>query len=107
MSIRNLLNIAVLATVLTIPDAMATDWLKIKQHWRYPTTERAVSSPQSAEGEPAAGSIEAWRKAKQPALVVSDGHVLAVGERTSVPKLDAIEAWKQAKFSHLQKSTKR
>lgn len=107
MSIKQLLTIAALAAVITAPSAMANDWQKTKHHWLYPTTDKAVPAPESAQPKPAVGSIEAWQQAKHPALFATDGKAVIVADGVEAPKLDSIEAWKQAKFSHLQKTTKR
>lgn len=107
MSNRKLLTIAALSAALATPNAMATDWLKTKQHWLYPTTDKAVPSPEPVGSKPMADSNEAWRAARQPERVVTDGAVVATSDGASTPKLDAIEAWKQAKFPHLQTTRKR
>ncbi len=107
MSIKQLLTIAALAAVITAHSAMANDWQKSKHHWLYPTTDKAVPAPESADTKPAAGSIEAWQRAKNPALFATDGKAVATADDGEAPKLDSIEAWKRAKFSHLQKTTKR
>lgn len=107
MSIQKILTVAALAAVITAPAAMANDWQKTKHHWLYPTTDKAVPVPESADTKPAAGSIEAWQQAKHPALFATDGKVVATAGDENAPKLDAIEAWKHAKFSHLRKTTQR
>ncbi len=107
MSFNKLLTIAALAAVITAPSAMANDWQKTKHHWLYPTTDKAVPAPESADTEPAAGSIEAWQQAKHPALSATDGKAIKADEALETPRVGSIEAWKRAKFSHLQKTTKR
>ncbi|WP_022977890.1 hypothetical protein [Nevskia ramosa] len=107
MSIKNILTIAALAAVIIAPPTMANDWQKTKHHWLYPTTENAVPAPESADTGPAADSIEAWQKAKNPALFATDGKAVKADEALETPRVGSIEAWKRAKFSHLQKTTKR
>lgn len=107
MSIKKILTIAALAAVITAPSAMANDWQKTKHHWLYPTTDKAAPAAEPADTKPAAGSIEAWKQAKHPALFATDGKAVATADDENAPKLDAIETWKQAKFSHLRKTTKR
>lgn len=106
LSVR-LLAVAVLTVGITAPAAMANDWQKSKFPWLNTTTGKAVPSAESAEARPAAGSIEAWQQAKHPALFTTDGKVVASADGSAAPKLDAIDAWKRAKFSHLQVTTKR
>ncbi len=105
-SIR-LLAAIVLTVAITAPAAMANDWQKSKFPWLNTTTGQAVPRAESADAQPAAGSIEAWQRAKHPALFATDGKVVATADGRAVPKLDAIEAWKRAKFSHLRATTKR
>lgn len=106
LSVR-LLAAAVLTAAITAPATMANDWQKSKFPWLNTTTGKAVPSAESAEAWPVAGSIDAWQRAKHPALFTTDDKVVAPTDGDAMPKLDAIEAWKQAKFSHLQVTTKR
>lgn len=102
-SLRHLAAIA-LMTIISAPSAMANDWQSTKFHWMNKTTDKLVQTQDGAEAKPAPSAIEAWRQAKSPALFPTTGKAVEVA--SEVEPVGSIEAWKRAKFSHLQKTTK-
>jgi len=91
------------ATTLTMTaNADNAEWLKAKQ----PALSRSTAQEAPARADqPAAGSIEAWKQAKFPALTVTDAKAVESAPSVEQPKAGSIEAWKRAKFPHLQKTS--
>lgn len=92
-----------IAGLFTAP-AMAKDWQQAKHPHLIKTAEPAVAVPADGAPSPATGSLEAWQRAKTPALYPTTGR--AAEASADAPKAGSIEAWKQAKFPHLQKTTR-
>jgi len=97
---------ALLIAGLSTAPAMANDWQHAKHPHLIKTAEPAAAVPGAAEQTPAAGSIEAWRQAKTPALYPTTSRAVEASAAADAPKAGSIEAWKQAKFPHLQKTTR-
>lgn len=94
---------ALLIAGLSATPAMANDWLKAKQPHLQVTTEKSLASD-AVDSAPAAGSSEAWQRAKSPALFKTG--TAADSTRAEAPKAGSIEAWKRAKYPHLNRTTK-
>ena len=102
----NSFRFAVLIAAATLTMTASADnaaWLKAKN----PALNRSTSQPlpDRADG-PAAGSIEAWKQAKFPALQVTDSLAAESSAAAASPPAGSIEAWKRAKYPHLQKTGK-
>ena len=77
-------------------------WLKAKN----PALTRSAAQEAPARADqPEAGSIEAWKQAKFPALSVTDAKAVDAAPASAAPKAGSNEAWKAAKFPHLQKTS--
>lgn len=77
-------------------------WLKAKQ----PALSRSASAEAPARpDQPEAGSIDAWKQAKFPALSVSDAKAVDAVPASAAPKAGSNEAWMSAKFPHLRKTS--
>lgn len=94
---------ALIATTALAMTANADNaaWLKAKN----PALTRSAAQEAPARADqPEAGSIEAWKQAKFPALSVTDTGMIDSAPASTAPKAGSIEAWKAAKFPHLQKT---
>lgn len=90
------------ATLSMTANADNAAWLKAKQ----PALERSTAQEAPAKADqPEAGSIEAWKQAKFPALSVTDAKAVDAAPAAAKPAVGSIDAWKAAKFSHLQKTS--
>ncbi|MBA4286165.1 MAG: hypothetical protein C0434_11610 [Xanthomonadaceae bacterium] len=103
----NTLRIAALIAATTLSMGANADnaaWLKAKN----PALNRSAAQEAPARADqPAAGSIEAWKQAKFPALSLTDAKAVDLAPSAVEPKAGSIEAWKRAKFPHLQKTSSR
>lgn len=97
---------ALLIAGLSTAPAMANDWQQAKHPHLIKTAEPAAAVPGDGDSSPAAGSIEAWQRAKTPALYPTTSRAVEAAAAADAPKAGSIEAWKQAKFPHLQKTTR-
>ncbi len=90
------------ATLTMTANADNAAWLKAKQ----PALERSTAQEAPARADqPEAGSIDAWKQAKFPALSVTDAKAVDAAPAAAKPAVGSIDAWKAAKFSHLQKTS--
>lgn len=90
------------ATLSMTANADNSAWLKAKN----PALSRSTAQEAPARADqPEAGSIEAWKQAKFPALSVTDTKAVDAAPAAAKPAAGSIEAWKSAKFPHLQKTS--
>lgn len=90
------------ATLSMSANADNAAWLKAKN----PALTRSAAQEAPARADqPEAGSIEAWKQAKFPALSVTDAKTVDAAPASAAPKAGSNEGWKAAKFPHLQKTS--